>query len=103
MEQIRKLLQDKLIPVLDHWAITFKFIGMGNQESPRWSQVMYDYDNEAIYLCSTQKDLYYYPELSEEETNMLYEYQMDFPTELWNTWKEMRNEYLAKNHSTIKL
>lgn len=99
METIKAIFNDKFTPVLEEWCNTFKFIGVPN-ETPRYSQVMIEKDT--VKLASTQKNLFYIPELTEKEKTIIVNLWLDAPNDLWNLWKEHRTEYLLKNHKTIK-
>lgn len=83
--------------------MTFKIIGTPN-ETPRYSQI---YGNSDIYglstefrLQSTQTELFYDVDLTEEETKIINIVHENL--ELWNAWKKFRTEFLIKNHPTIK-
>jgi len=85
----------------DKWANDFKIIGNGDNETPRYSQLMKldDYDSDSPYvLKSTQKRLFYELGLTEEEQFELT--NMD-ANERWKAWKEIRTAHLLEHHNTI--
>lgn len=97
--QIEKVLIDKFIPVLELWCNTFKLIGTP-AETPRYSQIMVNREEDVI-LESTQKSLFYIPQLTEEEKNIILQAYYDNSDGLWKQWREFRTKYIAENHKTI--
>lgn len=91
-----KELLNKILTALNLWANTYKLIGTPN-ETPRYSQLMIN-SNGIFELKSTQKNLYYTLNLTEGENEFLNNIEHN---ERWNEYKEIRTEFLLKNHKTI--
>ena len=87
----------KILPVLNQWAVTFKVIGT-DSETPRFSQLLTK--DQKFVLKSTQKDLFYNLDLTEAEERYLF--LMD-SQDRWDWYKQIRTNFLAANHPTIKL
>ena len=94
-----KEILNKILESLNLWANTYKLIGTQN-ETPRYSQLMKNYDNNNFELKSTQKNLYYTLNLTEAENDFLDSFEHD---DLWNQYKEIRTNFLQENHLTIKV
>lgn len=97
--QIEKVLIDKFTPVLKLWCNTFKLIGTP-AETPRYSQIMVNREEDVI-LQSTQKNLFYIPQLTKEEKEIITNAYLEDPDGLWQQWKQFRTQYLTENHKTI--
>ena len=98
MEQlIKDQIKAKILPVLNQWAVTFKLIGT-DSETPRFSQLLTQ--GGKFVLKSTQKNLFYNLDLTEAEERYLF--LMD-SEDRWNWYKQLRTEFLASKHPTIKL
>ena len=98
--QIEKVLIDKFTPVLELWCNTYKLIGT-HAETPRYSQITFNREGEDVILESTQKKLFYIPQLTKEEKEIITNAWLEDPTGLWQQWKEFRTKYLKENHKTI--
>lgn len=93
-------MQTKFLNALNDWAISFKIIGNGGSETPRYSQIMRN--KEGVFcLHSTQKSLFFLVNLTEEETEILRRSSAYEFNDLWNEWKALRTDFLLKNHPTI--
>jgi hypothetical protein len=99
MNKIPESIMIKALAALEQWTITFKIMGNGGDETPRYAQLMMKEDDKYV-LHSTQKKLFYDLGLTREENRFLID--MDTDT-LWREWKEARTNYLLKNHPTISV
>jgi GNAT superfamily N-acetyltransferase len=96
-----KALLDKILNKLNEWSVTYKLMG-SNDETPRYSQLTYDYDSGRWMLQSTQTNLFYYIDgLTEQEIQILNFIRKTDPNNLWNQYKEIRTEFLLSKHPTI--
>jgi hypothetical protein len=99
-EMLKEILEEKAIPLLAQWCQTFVVIGSPS-DTPRYSQILLDSDEDKYKLQSTISsgntiDL----DLTEDEFNILR--KAHNRNILWNTWKQMRTEFLEEYFPTIK-
>lgn len=95
---VEKKIKDKLLQKLDIWCNHFMLIG-SMSETPRYSQVLQDYESDKYLLKSTVTSIYYDVEFTEEEEVWLN--KMQHKGKLWGWWKQIRTKHLTK-YPTIK-
>lgn len=96
-----KELTEKILQALDKWAIQFKIMGFPH-ETPRFSQLMCEHDDDQFRLQSTQRStlIAEIQGLTKEENIFLM--RMDH-NDRWEQYRALRNKFLAENHPTISL
>ena len=96
---VEEKIKDKLLEKLDLWCNHFMLIGTMS-ETPRYSQILKDYENDKYSLQSTVTSVYYDVEFTKEEEQVLD--KMQHKGELWNWWKQIRTKHIATKYPTIK-
>jgi hypothetical protein len=108
MDKMTEVL-DKILPKfleeLEKHCITYKAIGSGSGESPKWIQfhgMDYDYDDNVILFRSSQRAIGFSIDLTEMLTTeeIKYFYFMPF-NKKYDYFKNKKYEYIAENHPTI--
>lgn len=103
-KRLIEIIKTHILPRLDHWAITFKMIGNGGSETPRYSQLLQDSEGNVI-LGSTQNYKHFYSLIEDipKDDYLFLSKCSDFLTnDVWRIYKEERTIFLKENHPTIK-
>lgn len=104
---IKAIIMDRL----DNLANTFKLVGMGDHENPRWMilYVIGGHDEKKIELRSTQTNLGWSFNFSQDDIEKLTQHFIEDKSRnnvswLHDAWfREARNLFLKENHPTIEL
>ena len=95
---VEEQVKNKFIIALDQWCSMFMMVGFP-RETPRYSQILQDYDTDEYLLKSTISYVWHKVDLTDEEIKFLRGKQQD--QQLWDWWKRIRTDHLVKNYSTI--
>ncbi len=95
---IEEQVKDKLLEALDEWCTMFMIMGFPH-ETPRYSQILQDYDTDEYLLKSTVSHVWHKVDLTDEEVKFLRSKQKR--QELWGWWKSIRTNHLVNSYPTI--